>query len=77
MAGRDTVRVPGDDGVRHDIQELRREMHARFDDMAEREDAAHAAIGERIGSVEERIGSVEKRMAQVEAKLDLLIERLT
>ena len=30
LIGSQTVRVPGDDGVRHDIQELRREMITRF-----------------------------------------------
>ena len=60
MALRDTVRVPGDDGVRHDIHELRQEMNARFDDMdrrfdemEKREDEAHAAIGTRIDTLQD------------------------
>ena len=60
LTRQDTVRVPGDDGVRHDIQTLRQEMNARFDDMGRRfddmvarEDEAHAAIGKRIDTLQD------------------------
>ena len=66
--GHAAVRVPGDDGVRHDIQELRRDMNTRFDnldrrfdEMVEREEAAHAAIGKRIDGLDQRLGAVEDR----------------
>ena len=79
MVMESTVRVPGDDGVRYDIQTLRQQMHSRFDEMEKRfderfdemekrEEAAHAAIGQRIDKVEAKLG-------QLEAKLDLLIEQ--
>ncbi|MDE0005117.1 MAG: hypothetical protein OXQ29_20700 [Rhodospirillaceae bacterium] len=58
MAMRETVRVPGDDGVRHDIQTLRQEMHERFDEMEKREDEAHAAIGRRIESLESKVDQI-------------------
>ena len=87
MEGRETVRVPGDDGVRHDIQELRREMNARFDamtqhidqrfaDMASREDAAHAAIGERIDALGGRVDRLELRMDALEGRMDALEHRM-